>query len=241
MGRRRVSLGGTAKLTGSPLASERRRVWEPRIRTTGKSYSSEDLKTYYFIGSVTVFPLELREQGLSQEVLFSTLELVRAGNVDHAWKLCGTPTIGFYRKLHTYLKRHPKLSKVLIGRLYSVIDRNFQEKGSRPDNIFSFVDSIMSSKRPSDDPMLYNIPVVKSTSSMLKKCSQQIEELNTECVELRKKIEASRTQLRATNCALRDITNENQHLKRKCEVSKMKMDKLRDKNEQLETVCSARN
>ena len=80
----------------------------------------------------------------------------------------------------------------------------------------------------------YNIPVVRSTSSMLKKC-RQIEELNAECVELRKKIEVSRTQLRATNCTLRDITNENQHLKRKCELSKVKIDKLKDKNEQLET------
>ena len=114
-----------------------------------------------------MFPPELREQGLCQEVLSSTLELVRAGNVDHSWKLCGTPTIGFYRKLHTYLKRQPNLSKVLIGRLYSVIDSNFQEKGSRPD-IYRFVDSIVSSKRQSDDPMLYNIPVVRSTSSMLK-------------------------------------------------------------------------
>ena len=70
---------------------------------------------------------------------------------------------------------------------------------------------------------------------MLKKCSQQIEELNAECVELRKKIEASRTQLRAANRTLRDITNENQHLKRKCELSKVKVDKLKDKNEQLET------
>ena len=185
-----------------------------------------------------MYPPELREQGLCQEVLSSTLELVQAGNVDHSWKLCGTPTIGFYRKLHTYLKRQPKLSKVLIGRLYSVIDNNFQEKGSRPDNIYRFVDSIVSSKRQSDDPMLYNIPVVRSTSSMLKKCSQQIEELNAECVELRKKIEVSRTQLRATNCTLRDITNENQHLKRKCELSKVKIDKLKDKNERLETECA---
>ena len=93
-----------------------------------------------------MFPPELIEQGLCQEVLSSTLEQVRAGSVDHSWKLCGTPTIGFYRKLHTYLKQQPNLSKVLIGRLYSVIDCNFQEKGSRPDNVYRFVDNIVSSK-----------------------------------------------------------------------------------------------
>ena len=185
-----------------------------------------------------MFPPELIEQGLCQEVLSSTLEQVRAGSVDHSWKVCSTPTIGFYRKLHTYLKQQPKLSKVLIGRLYSVIDCNFQEKGSRPDNTYRFVDNIVSSKRQSNDPMLYNIPVVKSTSSVLKKCSQQIEELNAECVELRKKIEASRTQLRAANRTLRDITNDNQHLKRKCELSKVKVAKLKDKSEQLETECA---
>ena len=84
-----------------------------------------------------------------------------------SWKLCGTPTVGFYRKLHIYLKRQPNLSKVLIGKLYSVIDRSFQEKGSRPDNIYRFVDNIVSSNRLSDDPMLYNIPAMISTSSML--------------------------------------------------------------------------
>ena len=52
--------------------------------------------------------------------------------------------------------------------------------------------------------MVYNIPVVKSTSSVLKKCSQQIKELNAECGELRKKIEGSITQLRAANRTLSD-------------------------------------
>ena len=63
---------------------------------------------------------------------------------------CDTPTIGFYRKLHTYIKRQPNLSKVLIGRLYSVIDSNFQEKGSKPDNIYRFVDSIDTSFQTTD-------------------------------------------------------------------------------------------
>ena len=99
------------------------------------------------------------------------------------------------------------------------------------------MDNIVSSKRDSDDPMLYNIPVVKSTSSMLKKCSQQIEELNAECIGLRKKIETSRSHLRAANHALRDVTNKNKFLERKCELSKVKVDKLKYKNEQLETEC----
>ena len=163
---------------------------------------------------------------------------MQTGIVDLSWKLRGTPTIGFYRKLHTYLKWQPKRSKVLIGRLYSIIDCNFQVNGSRPDNVYRLVDNVVSSKRQhSDDSMLYNIPVVKSTSSLLKKCSQQIEELDAECMGLRKKIEASRSQLRAVNRTLRHITNKNQRLKRKCELSEVKVDQLRDKNEQLEKEC----
>ena len=67
---------------------------------------------------------------------------MQTGSVDHTWKLCGTPIIGFYRKLHTNL---PKLSEGLIRRLYSVI--YFQEKASRPDNTYRFMDNIVSSKR----------------------------------------------------------------------------------------------
>ena len=52
-----------------------------------------------------------------------------------------------------------------------------------------------------------------------------------------KKVEASRTQLRAANRTLHDI-NENQLLKRKCELSKVKVDKLEDRNEHLETECA---
>ncbi len=100
------------------------------------------------------------------------------------------------------------------------------------------MDTIVSSKRQSDDPMPYKyIPVAKSASVMLKKCSQQVDELNAECKKMRKNVEASRTQLRTANSALRDITNENKILKRKCELSKNKVDRLKCQNECLETEC----
>ncbi len=102
-----------------------------------------------------MFPSELIEQGLNQEVLSSTIEQVRDASVEHSWKVCGIATVGFYRKLHTYLKQQPTLSKVLIGTLYSVIDIKLQERGSRPYNVYRFVDTIVSSKRQSDDPMPY--------------------------------------------------------------------------------------
>ena len=185
-----------------------------------------------------MFPPELTDKGFSQEALSSAVTQVRTGSADCSWKLHGTPTIGFYRKLHTYLKSQPNLSKVLIGKLYSAIDPSFQEKASRSDNTYRFVENIVQSERQSDNPMLYNIPIVKSTTSMLKKCSQRVEELNDECTMLRKKVEASRTKLQAMNRALRDVTNENHHLMRKCEQSRAKTNKLELRNEQLESECA---
>ena len=73
---------------------------------------------------------------------------------------------------------------MLIGRFYIAIDCNIKEKGSRPDNVFRYVDNIASSKRQSDEPMVYNIPGVKEMSSQLKKCSEKLEEVNMECTEL---------------------------------------------------------
>ena len=192
----------------------------------------------HIIGAASVFPPELADEGLSRDVLFSTLEQLKTGCTDRSWKLHDTPTIGFYRHLHTYLKSQHNLSKVLIGRLYSAIDCNFKEKGSRPDNTYRFVENIVASERQSDVPMLYNIPVIRSTSSMLKQSSQKIQELNVECTKLRKKVEASHAKLRATNHALRDITDQNHQLEKKCELSKAKASKLKDRNAQLETECA---
>jgi hypothetical protein len=180
---------GSAKLTGSPLAHFRKRVWEPRIRTTGTGeVMFMQLQVCLFkpsmLGGVPVFPLELAEEGLSQKALGLAVEQVRTGCAYCSWKLTNTPTIGFYRHLHAYLKGQQNLSKVLIGRLYLVIDTNFQEKASRPDNTYRFVENTVTSERQSESPMLYNIPVVKSTSSMLNKCSEQIKELNAECSKL---------------------------------------------------------
>ena len=112
----------------------------------------------------SVFPEELIEQGLSEEVLYSTLSNIQlqVGSSSHFWKLNGIPSIGFYRTLHTYLKRQPNITKMLIGKFYTTIDCNFQEKGSRPDNIYRFVENIAASKRHSYEPMVYNMPVINN-------------------------------------------------------------------------------
>ena len=102
-------------------------------------------------------------------------------DVRSLWALSNTPTIGFYRELHSYLKGL-QLSKTMIGKLYAAIDCNFQEKRStcREDNVHRFVDKIVSSKRLSSNLMIYEIPVLKSTKTMLRQCSKEVEELNNE-------------------------------------------------------------
>ena len=124
-----------------------------------------------------MFPEELIKQGLSEEVLFSTLSEIQAGNPSYFWELNGIPSIGFYRTLHTYLKRQLRITKVLIGKFYATIDCNFREKGSRPDNSHRFVEHIAVSKRQSNEPMVYNIQEIKS---QLNTCREQINELHAE-------------------------------------------------------------
>ena len=74
----RPALRGSAKLPGSPLASYRRRVWEPRIRNTGTI--QVQFRCINNLGGITEFPPELSEQGLCQKVLSSAIEQVRAGD-----------------------------------------------------------------------------------------------------------------------------------------------------------------
>ena len=168
----------------------------------------------------------------------STIEQVQTGNTQSCWQVSGTPSIGFYRKLHAYLKSLPNLSNVVIGKLYSAVDPNFKEKGSRPDNLYRFVQNVVTSKRESSDPMVYSIFPVKSTSTTLQECLQQIEELKSECTDLREKVEASRAEFNAIKYRLHDVTNERECLKKRAELSRARVKKLKGKNEQLEAHCA---
>jgi len=185
-----------------------------------------------------VFPEELAKQGLTEELLLSTIYEVKSGHGNsNLWELHTIPSIGFYRILHSYLKRQPTIPKVLIGRFYAAIDCNFQGKGARPDNLYRFVECITTSKRQSDEPMVYETQVMKAVKLQLSKCHEQIDELHAECAEMRRKFGRSGKQLRAAKLALRERTNENHSLKRKYELTKLKSDKLKDTNELLDAEC----
>ena len=159
---------------------------------------------------------------------------IEAGNVT-VWSLSDKiPTIGFYRALHHYLKQQFKATKTAIGKLYCGIDVNLKEKGSRPDNIHRFVERIISSERHSEELMLYDTQPAKSMSIHLKKCSDQLEMLNSECTELRSKFEKTKSQLRSTKSALRDITNQNTVLNQRLKCAREKSGQLKCKNSSLE-------
>lgn len=160
--------------------------------------------------------------GLTEELLISSMSEIGAGN-ETVWSLTGIPTIGFYRTLHHYLKKHFKATKTTIGKLYCGIDSNLKEKGGRLDNIYRFVETIISSQRFSEELMVYDTQPIRSISLKMKKCSEQLETLNTECTELRSKFEKTRSQLKSTKTALRDITNQNIVLNQKWKNAKEKI------------------
>ena len=90
------------------------------------------------------YPDDLIAHGLTNELLISSMSEIEAGKAT-VWSLSGRiPTIGFYRALHYHLKQHFKATKTAIGKLYCGIDSNLKEKGSRPDNIYRFVERVIS-------------------------------------------------------------------------------------------------
>lgn len=245
------SLNGVSKLAGSPLRSYRQRIWEPRVRSAKSGGSTCILFSFsciiilfiiiiiFFICIDTgdLYPQDLLAYGLTRELLLSAMSEIEAKNAS-IWNLSGRiPTIGFYRALHHYLKQHFKASKTAVGKLYCCIDENLKEKGSRPDNIHRFVERIVSSERCSEELMLYDTQPARSMSLHLKKCSDQVAMLNSECGELKSKFEKTKTQLRNAKSALRDITNQNAVLNEKLKTARDKIGVLKCKNASLEEEC----
>ena len=125
----------------------------------------------------------------------------------------------------------------MIGKFYIAIDNNLKEKGGRPDNVYRFIEGVANSKQQPDKPMVYgkdhHQSEVKDMTLQLKQCTRQLEELNSECVELKARFKTSRDQLEASKLTLRDITNEKMHLKKRCDISKHKIERLKDQHTSL--------
>lgn len=102
----------------------------------------------------TPFPEKLVECGLNEEFLEAALIQERD------WCVKDGTTVGFYRCLHKFLLKWPKsrfMTKTSIGRFYIRIDRSLRQKGSRPDNIYQFVEKIVLSDEPACSHMSYGV------------------------------------------------------------------------------------
>ena len=152
------SVIGEPKLTGSPLQTYRKRVWQPRIRNAAGSAPGQlnyytlilcqaSRITYYiyiYIYTGAVFPTGLRDYGLSEERLQNVFSQVLEGK-EPEWRLKGIPEIQFYRQLHPFLKKWPvsyRTSKQAIGKFYCAIDPNLMIRGLRADNVYRFIKGI---------------------------------------------------------------------------------------------------
>ena len=105
---------------------------------------------------VSEYPKEFNMYGLTEEILTATFHQVQSGEKSLQWHLTCIPTISFYRSLHCYFKKWPvssRLSKISLGKFYIAIDANLKLKGSRPDNVYKFIDKLSQSQ--SDDMMNY--------------------------------------------------------------------------------------
>ena len=166
------------------------------------------------------------------------------GNNYNTAKLYTGKSGGKYVIFMNVLAQKMKNNKIVVhvalylSKLYCGIDSNLKEKGSRPDNIYRFVETIISSQRFSEELLVYDTQPIRSMSLKMTKFSEQLEILNTECTEVRGKFENTRSQLKSSKIALQDITNQNTLLNRKWKKAKEKISQLKCKNALLEEECA---
>ena len=70
--------------------------------------------------------------------------------------------------------------------------------------------------------------------NQLRLCTNQLEELTAECLELKKNFNSSRSQLQGAEAALRDITNEKLQLEKRCQKSIKRLKTLETQHTLLE-------
>ena len=154
----------------------------------------------------------LKAYGLNEDVL--ALAFKEAQNEDTLqWYVKGVPNADFYLALHPFLKKWHitrNATKVTIGKFYIKIDSNFARKGSRPDNVYRFVDKFSKSKSisPADQLMFYGIdPEIKALQASAKHCTEQVQILNTEVADLKEQLQLSKERLYVAHSARFSLFN----------------------------------
>lgn len=104
------------------------------------------------------------------------------------------------------------------------IDKNLEEKGSREDNAYRFIERVTKSTQASKSGSLMTndkaFSELKEMCTELRHCTEHVTSLCLEVNELKQLLEASRKQLQSARCALCDVTN-----------GKLKQKKGRDRTE----------
>ena len=186
------------------------------------------------------------EYGLTEDVLLSNFTASEAQDT-LTWKLKVVPKVKFYKLLHLYMKKEfPNSTKGAIGKFYIAIDDNLKTKGSRPDNIYRFIERAITSKRLLlENPMEYGLDMlhrreVKVMKLKLAECNEEIEELTTKCSQLKDEFTLSKEQLKANEKVLNDAVIHGSYLEKRFDASKGKLKsleekcaKLKDENSQL--------
>ena len=193
-----------------------------------------------FSDSHVTFLEELYDYGLD-EVITSVFHQVQSGKESLQWSLKGVPNVDFYQKLHPFLQKWSithGATKVAIGKFYVAIDKNLKEKRSRVDNVYRFIERVAKSRQSSDNLMTYGpdseVVEVKVMRAEMKHCTEQVEQLNVEVIELKQQLEASRKQLQSSRCALRDVTNEKLALRKQRDIAERKAVKFQEFHSSLE-------
>ena len=171
------------------------------------------------------FPTQLTDAGLNEETLEASLAL------QSDWCVNDVPTVGFYRCLHKFLVKWPKsrsMTKTAVGKFYMGIDHNFKQKGSRPDNIYRFVEKIILSDEPDSSPMNYGIGYqqihhlrreLKDHTHLIQDLESKLTVTDTELDIVKRKVDSAEEELVQAKRAAENATHKVAFLEQKSKAA----------------------
>lgn len=151
---------------------------------------------YVSAGCVPVLSVELKRCGLKEDILMTALSLCSEAHelpVDVKWSLNEIPTVGFYRKLHNFLRKLAAshgITKIAVGRPYVSIDPELRRKRmcSRPDNVYQFIERIALSDKPNSATMQYGERELKCLQKEVESYSSEVQDLSLKVMEQQKEL-----------------------------------------------------
>ena len=189
------------------------------------------------------FPKELLKYNLMDEILQETLSQFESGVL--TWSLKDIPTVGFYKHLHPYLKkRHFSrcMTKTHIGRYYTAIDHNLKRRGGCPDNIYRFIERVVTSDEPNSKPMFYGESVkqiyclrkeLKENAGLVQDLTTKVYKQESEIHSMKMELESTRIELGETKDALSDVA-------RKVDILNLKKNAILNSKQKLQSKCEGK-